>query len=152
MQTYRPTSGFSDEAKVVAEATQAQLQRLLQTNALGKSALFDELGSVWEECRRPNWDGYDALPVSQHSLRNAYELIESLPFGSPLPSIGAEPDGELTLEWHRSSRRTLSVSVTAHGELHFAALQGPNRIYGTEAFFGEIPDRIVELIRQVYSA
>jgi hypothetical protein len=152
MQTYRQTPGFSDEAKVVAEATQAQRQRLSATNAFGKYLLFDELGSVWEECRRPNWDGYDALPVSQDTLRNAYALIESLPLGSPFPSIGAEPDGELTLEWHRSSRRTLSVSVTPHGELHFAALQGPNRIYGTEAFFGEIPDRIVDLIRQVFRA
>jgi hypothetical protein len=153
MLTYWPTPAFSDEARIVAEATHAERRRLTHTNApLGKKPLFDELGAVWEECRRPNWDGYGAQPVSQDTLRNAYVLIESLPLGCPGPSIGAEPDGELTLEWHCSPRRTLSVSVTPYGELHFAALLGPNRFYGTEAYFGEIPDRILNLISQVYRA
>jgi hypothetical protein len=152
MQTFWPTPGFSDEAKVVAEATHAERRRLSQTNAFSKNPLFDELGTVWEECRHPNWDGYDALPVSQDTLRNAYVLVESLPLGFPPPSIGAEPDGELTLEWHRSARRTLSVSVTPCGELHFAALLGPNRVFGTEAFFGDIPEIILILINQVFRA
>jgi hypothetical protein len=89
---------------------------------------------------------------SIQTLRNTYQLLESLPLGFPAPSIGAEPDGQLTLEWHRSPRRTLSVSVDGDGNLHYAALLGPNRAYGTEAFFGEFPDAIRQLVWKVYSA
>jgi hypothetical protein len=99
-----------------------------------------------------NWDGCEASAVSQDTLRNAYSFLESLPIGFPAPSIGAEPDGHLTLEWHRSGRRTLSVSVSPDDELHYAGLFGPSRVYGTEAYFGEVPHSILDLIRRVYSA
>ena len=92
------------------------------------------------------------MPVTQETLRNAYILLESLPLGFPAPSISAEPDGNLTLEWHRSARRTLSVSVTADGYLHYAALLGASRVYGTEAFFDEIPDAIRDLVYRVDEA
>lgn len=117
-----------------------------------KSLLREELATVWEECRRENWDGFGAIAVNQDALRNAYCFLESLPIGFPAPSIGAEPDGHLTLDWHRSARRTLSVSVSPDDELHFAGLFGPSRVFGTEAFFGEAPESILELIRRIYSA
>jgi hypothetical protein len=56
------------------------------------------------------------------------------------------------MEWYRSPRRTLSVSVAPGDDLHYAALFGPSRVYGTEAFFGEIPEGILNLIRRVYGA
>src|SRR5439155_24277094 len=152
MRTSSRTQGFNVEAKVGAQAAQEERRRLVRTNALGNEAVFDELGTVWEDCREPNWDGYQAVPVDQDTLRNAYVLLESLPLGFPPPSIGAEPDGDLTLEWHRSPRHTLSVSITPIGDLHFAALLGPNRNYGTEAFFGDVPERILNLIQQVLVA
>jgi hypothetical protein len=67
----------------------------------------------------------------------------------PAPSIGAEPDGVLTMEWHCSERRTLSVSVSSGEELHFAGLFGSNRVYGTETFPGQIPKPILDLVRRV---
>jgi hypothetical protein len=146
------TSGFSDAAQYVRASTQKGRRQLYESNAFGiDSVLRDELATVWEECRTPNWDDYHALPVSQDVLRNTYVLLESLPLGFPAPSVGAEPDGALTLEWHHSARRTLSLSVSPEDELHFAALLGPNRVYGTAAFFGEVPESILELIRQVYA-
>jgi len=145
------TSGFSDAARYVQESARRGRSRFNESHVFGMAgALHDELATVWEECRRPNWDGFQALPVSQEVLRNAYVLLESLPPGFPPPSIGVEPDGALTLEWHRSARRTLSVSVSPDDELHFAALFGPNRVYGTEAYFGEVPDSVLDLIRRVY--
>ena len=111
----------------------------------------DELATVWEECRQSNWDGYQALAVSQDTLRYAYLFLELLPLGYPKPSVGAEPDGQLTLEWHRSPRQTLSVSVSPEGNLYYAGLFGANRVYGTEAFFGDVPQSILTLIRRVYA-
>lgn len=141
--------GVSNEAQYIAERT-SKYSRRLQKSALGSdSVVREELASVWEECRVPNWDGYNALPVEQDTLRNAYVFLESLPFGFPRPSVGAEPDGQITLEWHHSPRRTLSVSVSSDEELHYAALLGASRVGGTEPFFGEVPDVILNLIRKV---
>lgn len=114
-----------------------------------ESTIREELAAVWEECRHADWDGVGALPVGQDTLLQAYRLLESLPLGCPAPSVGAEPDGHLTLEWHRGRLHTLSLSVSPEGELHYAALIGPNRVYGTEAFFGEMPDAIINLIRRI---
>ena len=147
------TRGFSDASQYIAERTRRGRRHLHESIALGiGNTVGDELATVWEECRQPNWDGFQAMPVTQDALRNAYRLLESLPLGFPLPSIGAEPDGQLTLEWHRSARRTPSVSVSPDDDLHYAALFGPNRVYGTEAFFGELPASILDLVQRVYTA
>ena len=149
MQIGSHTLGVSSEARAITWAAIKVRQRLHHSKALGFETMLEELGTVWEECRFPNWDGYDALPVQQETLRNAYLFIESLPLGFPSPSIGAEPDGDLTFEWHHSRRRTLSISVSSAGELHFAALLGPSRRYGTEAFFGEVPEHMLKLALKV---
>src|SRR5580658_2675571 len=113
-------SGFSDEAKFIEEASLAGTRQLRDSFTFGiDPVVSDELATVWEECRQPNWDGFDAIAVTQDVLRNTYVFLESLPLGCPAPSIGAEPDGSLTLDWHRSLRRTLSVSVSPDGDLHF---------------------------------
>lgn len=144
-----PTPGFSTEAQRIAEATRKQQRDLRNSATLGIQSAFDELDSVWDECKHADWDGYGAHAVDQDTMCNVYRLLESLPLGSPIPTIGAEPDGELTLEWHHSPRRTLSVSVTEDGYLHYAGLFGPNRVNGTSAFFGDVPHNILQLIDRV---
>jgi hypothetical protein len=109
----------------------------------------DVLMEIWRECQLDNWDGHQALPVSQEILRNAYWLIQALPLGFPAPSIGAEPDGEITLEWYRSRIRTISISVAATGVLHYAALFGSNQHFGTVAFYEQMPSEILDLIQRV---
>jgi hypothetical protein len=147
------TRGFSDAAQFVDNESAEGRRRLRELHAFGlESSLRDELATVWEECRESNWDGYDALPVTQDTLRNAYQFLESMPSDIPAPSIGAEPDGDLTLEWHRAPRRTLSVSVSAEGDLHYSALFGSSRVFGTEAFFGGVPKIILDWIRRVHAA
>ncbi|MBI3860672.1 MAG: hypothetical protein HY290_02120 [Planctomycetia bacterium] len=147
------TPGFSTAAHFVERVTSSSRQQLQESNTFGlDSALRDELATVWGQCQTPNWDGFGALPVSAETLRNAYQFLEALPPGIPSPSVGAEPDGDLTLEWHRSPRRTLSISVSPTGDLHFAALFGSSRYYGTEVFFGDVPDGILDLIRRVQPA
>ncbi|MCH8043315.1 MAG: hypothetical protein IID44_06310 [Planctomycetes bacterium] len=146
--------GFSDAAHFIEKIASDSRRFLHKSSAIGNESVLrsDELATVWNECREANWDGFGAMPVTQETLRNAYILLESLPLGFPAPSISAEPDGDLTLEWHRSARRTLSVSVTADGYLHYAALLGASRVYGTEAFFDEIPDAIRDLVYRVDEA
>lgn len=144
--------GFSDAARFIAEAARETDEALRSSASLSKQPAYDELAEVWEDCKTPNWDGYDALPVEQETFRNAYLFIESLPLGIPLPSLGAEPDGHLALEWYRNPRWTLSVSVGPAGTLYYAALFGSSDIRGSEPFFGDVPEIILNLIRRVCRA
>jgi len=113
------------------------------------NAVLGELNGLVSECGLPNWDGHGARPVLAKTIRQAQRFVEALPPGTRAPSVGAEPDGHVTLEWHRSARQTLSVSISPDGELHYAALLGASKTYGTEAFFGDVPECILVLISRV---
>lgn len=121
-------------------------RRDLQNSVLGHPECLEELWQVWKDCRESNWDGFGALPVDQDTYTTAYRLIESLPLKFPRPSVGAEPDGQLTLEWHKTESRTLSVSVDPLGYLHYAGLYGSDRRFGTLALFSDTPDQLIQLV------
>ena len=110
-----------------------------------------ELYKTGEQCSTVNWDGYGAAPVARETFMQAYDFMEALPLGTTAPSVGAEPDGNLTLEWYRSPSRILSVSISPEGELNYAALLGHRKTYGTEPFWGEVPGIILDIIRKVES-
>jgi len=155
LQPDAPTSrGMSATAEYVVQETERDRRHLQNSYTLGQRAKgsLNELYSVFETCRNRNWDGYGADAVSPDAFKAAYELLEALPLGTAAPSIGAEPDGYVTLEWHRSAHRTLSVSVGAEGAVHYAALVGGSKHYGTESFYGEAPKAIVDLIGAVMTA
>lgn len=145
------SGGASKAASFIAEQTQDARRRLQESYALGQQAkrALSDLSKVFEYCQRANWDGYGALPVSARAFRLAYEFLEALPLGTRAPSVGAEPDGHLTLEWHRSPHRTLSLSISPEDEIHYSALIGASKHYGTEPFYGEVPKVIIELISRV---
>ena len=148
------TRGASATARYVAaqgEKGRRSLQESFYFGLAGKG-VFDDLFAAAEECSAPNWDGQGAAPVAQETYRIAYQFSEALPLGTPAPSVGVEPDGQLTLEWYCSPRRTLSVSISPEGDLHYAALLGPSKTYGTEPFFGSVPKPIIELISRVMAA
>lgn len=145
------TCAESPAAQFVHDEIQRQNRRLRDSAALGmEHVLLEELAEVWQECSQPNWDAYNALPVGRDSLAIAQRLLLALPLGTKLPSIGATPNGHISLEWHHSRRRTLTVTVDEDGDLHYAALLGPGRTCGTEPFFDEVPQVILDLIARVY--
>jgi hypothetical protein len=119
---------------------------------LNRQPAYDELVTVWQECNVPNWDGYNALPVLPETFANTWRFICALPWDYPLPSVGVEADGHLTLEWYRHSRWILSVSVSPEGDLHYAALFGNSDIRGSEPFVEGISKRLLDLIQDVKAA
>ena len=140
-----PTASFSEKEYGNG------LQRLQDSYVLGQIAKgsISELDRVYTECSCSDWDGYGAEPVSASTHELAGQFLLALPPGTPAPSIGAEPDGHLSLEWHKSPYWTLSVSVSPDGQLHFAALMGVSKQYGSEPFYGEVPQTILNLIHRV---
>lgn len=140
---------WGSAADFVDRAALQQQHALRQTTALGIQAALDELSEVWEECQLPGWDGYGAKPVGWDTLDAAHKLLESLPYGFPLPSISAQPDGLLTMEWHRTPRRTFSISVDPDGLIHYAGLFGPEKQFGTVIYFDRLPEKILRLAGEV---
>src|SRR5882724_6307634 len=109
----------------------------------------DELYEAAEECKASDWDGQGALPVTPQAYQRAYHFIETLPDRVPSPSVATDPDGNLTFEWYRTPERNVSVSVSSAGELHYAALLGSSKSYGTEPLNSEFPEVILALINRV---
>ena len=136
---------YADWIGVATQSPCSEVRR----SVLGHPEAFDELLEVYAECRNPGWDGYGANPVEPETLRMAYTLIKSLPLGFPQPSIGAEPDGQLTLEWYRTPTRTLSLSIDPDGFIHYGGLFGAEKHFGTVPFLDVLPDRILRLAREV---
>ncbi len=143
--------GTSPVSVFVAKEYAKGHQKLQESYMLGQieKGSLNELVCVYEECRNAGWDGYGALPVSTDAYMYAVSFLRALPLGTPAPSVGAEPDGHITLEWYKSPRQTLSVSVSPEGQLHFAALMGSSKQYGSEPFYGNMPQAILDLIYRV---
>ncbi len=140
----------SDAGRAVERQVDRANRRLRKLATFGiESHIRSELVDTFQECRQADWDGYDGLPVTVDSFVLAKRFLRALPLGAPLPSVGAEPDGQLTLEWSSGVRRTLSISFDPAGDLHYAALIGPGRMCGTEPFVETVPATILNLLRQV---
>lgn len=145
------TRAASKTADYIAQQSKDERRPLQAVYSLGLGMMdgFNELYKTAKECSVANWDGYGAVPVAHETFLQAEDFLEALPLGTPAPTVGAEPDGHITLEWYKSPRRTLSVSISPEGELHYAALLGHEPSYGTRLFWGKVPDDILNIIRQV---
>lgn len=145
------TDATSETAQYIAEQSNEGRRCMQSAYSLGLGVMgdFDELYKMVKQCSVENWDGYGATPVTLETFRQAINALETLPLGTIAPTVGAEPDGHITLEWYKTPRRTLSVSISPEGELHYAALLGQKKRCGTEPFCGEVPDVIMDIIRQV---
>jgi len=151
---FPPTSGFfSPTANFVHEQNSSWIDQIRETNVFGseRNLAMDELRQTYEECRTPNWDGFDAQAVVDEVFFVASEVLDSLPLGMRAPTVAAEPDGHLTLEWYRSPSRTLSLSISPSRDIHYAALLGARKAYGSEPFYEALSSTIVDLINQVMS-
>lgn len=146
--------GSSETARFVDEQAGLGRRQLEESITFGLrfKGVYEALYTVYAECQKPNWDGYGAEPVAAETYRLAYRLLESLPLGTPPPSVGAEADGHLTLEWYRSTSRVLSVSVSPEGMIYYAALVGTSKRSGTEAFQGEVPEDVIRIVQRLYTA
>jgi len=149
MTTALLSRGSSPTAAYLDQVNRDNQCHFDQTAALSKQPVIDQLLGIWEECKTPNWDAYDAYPVQQETLNSAYAFIKALPLGFPLPDVSAEPDGHLAFDWFKHPRWTISVSISPESILYYAALLGNSDPRGSEPFLGEISDRLLNLIKEV---
>ena len=144
-----PSRAQSATAQYLEQKTDEQYNHLRKTATFSGGKSFDELLMVYQECQLENWDGYGALPVSNDTHTFAKNFLKVLPLGIKMPSIGAEPDGHLTLEWYQSVHQILSLSISPDGIIHYAALLGGSSEYGSEPFTGKVSGTILNLIKRI---
>jgi hypothetical protein len=146
--------GCSETARFVDEQADRGRRHLdgSFTFGLRSRGVYEALCSAYAECHEPNWDGYGAEPIAEDTYRFANRFLESLPPGTPPPSVGAEADGHLTFEWYRSTDRLLSVSVSPEGMIYYAALLGRSKRSGTEPFRGDVPEDVMRVIHRLFGA
>jgi hypothetical protein len=141
--------GNSEISDYLDKTNQLKSEYFEQSVTLSKQSAYNDLFKIWNECNTPNWDGYDAYPVRVQTVKNTYLFISSLPLNYPLPSVGVEPDGHLTLEWYRHSRWTISISISPEGMIYYAALFANSDVRGSEFFSGDISRNLFDLIQRV---
>ncbi len=108
-----------------------------------------QIEEIRQSCSTPGWDGYGGEPVTAATVEQACAFAEAFPADLPLPTIGLEPDGDITFEWYRTRQEILSVSVDRTGTLYYAALLGAQKTHGTELFRGRMPDVLTTLITRL---
>src|SRR5438874_1207839 len=59
----------------------------------------------------PGWDGEEAIPISVAAGRTAAAFVRALPDDLPMPELGPEPDGSISLDWIQSRARQFSISA-----------------------------------------
>ena len=113
-------------------------------------ALLKTLEELFQRNQLPNWDGEGADAISTETYEVARRLLESLPSNMPMPSVSAEPDGQLNFEWYQTPRRLLSASISSSGTLYWAALIGSEDPRGSCQFVDQFPQTLLYWIGQVY--
>lgn len=115
-----------------------------------RTALLKTLQETWQRCQQPNWDGDVAEAISMETHDVARRLLESLPSDMPLPTITAEPDGQLNFEWYQSPQQLLSASIGSDGTVFWAALIGSEDPRGSCQFVDQFPQTLLYWIGKIY--
>lgn len=149
-----PSHGIGPDASMVAERIVQVCQHFWEALTLrhvAESASM-ELEEVASEATGPNWDGYGAQPIDRRAVQQAERFLSALPTTTPVPEISVDPDGEVAISWNLDSNWVFSVSVGPSGRLSYAGLFGTSKAYGTEWFFDEIPEAILDNIARLFKA
>jgi hypothetical protein len=146
------STGSSDASRQLQrlyEGVVVSLRRSVTWDYLGKA--LDALSETYRECNEQNWDGYDALPISQATYDEAIRFLNALPSWMPTPEIVPEPSGDIGFEWNFGKNRILAASVGGTNRIIYAGLLGTgNKAHGIEVFDGSIPQTLVDHITRIY--
>lgn len=148
------SNAVSAEARLVGRAAAAVSSDIEGSEALfgPKARAVEELAAIAAECAAPDWDGYGAKPVDSSAVLSAEMIIRGLPDGLPVPEVGAEPDGAISLDWIHSQHRMLSLSVGGDSRLAHGWIDGSESGHAVVGFDGvRLPDRLLSEIGRIMS-
>lgn len=143
-----PTSAASPEASEVSELAhnvmrdQSTCESLFGAKRAALSELIETVQSVQVD------DEQDR--VSHGTVDNARDFVLSLPDDIPMPEIGVDPDGEISLTWYGSRKQIFSVSISDSDRIAFAWLDGSDSGHAVARFRPPtLPDRFLSNLRSM---
>lgn len=148
-----PSEGVGPDASAVADLIGrvcVHLWEALTVRHVAESGSA-ELAAVAKDASAPNWDGYGARAIDPRAYQEAERFLSALPTTTPVPEISVDPDGEVAISWNLDPNWVFSVSIGPAGRLSYAGLFGMSKAYGTEWFFNEIPEAILDNIARVFA-
>ena len=147
------TQAASKEAGLVCEAIRETRGQFQKTETFGfvPRNVLEDLEKIRSTCSEEGWDGFDATPISDSVIQQAKAFLSTMPLDMHPIDVSPEPDGHISFEWYRATTRVLSVSVSPSGDMHYAAIIGPAKSYGTEPFTGVFPCQISGLIDRIFA-
>lgn len=92
----------------------------------------------------------DPGPLDARAFARARDLLDALPHGFPVPEVGLDPDGEITLDWIRSDRTMVSLSIGGEGDASYAALFRDGTARGLIRLGMAFPPPLTDLLRRLY--
>lgn len=136
-------NAISGEAELLRQAVGQTLAD--DTSVSFQSAIrpVEEVFRVIEEGTRSG-KAIDSITVTQ-----ALALLDALPLWVTAPEVALEPDGQIGFDWVLGRRRMLSLNVGRNGMLGYSSLLGMESSYGRTPFAGELPERVLALLRLV---
>jgi hypothetical protein len=153
IETARSTAQ-SEPAKKLGAMQEEIREHLLSSFVMRRPAewVLNELDEVLLEASIEGWDGYGARPLDPASYGFARRFLNALPANTPLPEVGADSDGEVSLDWIFGERRALTVSIGPTGRCTFAWMLGQSTNRGTDWIDDEIPAQIIFALGQLASS
>jgi len=139
--------GISEAAKILKQANE-HISESLQNSGTFLAEMLP-LQNAYEEASEEGWDGYDAEKINYATYVNAQKFLSLLPAGIEAPEFTPESDGEISIEWQKSSKRIFSVSVGQDGRLTYVGFYGKSRAKGVEYLDDEIPQNILSNIKRI---
>lgn len=134
---------YSDQESIRIESPFKPLDK-------NKYSLLGDIYSIYNEHSVPDWDGYDAVPISEKTIDNALNLGRLLPAGIPLPEVIPEPTGEIAFEWYRDKTHVFIISVGESNIVSYAGLFGKQiQAHGTEYIDDHIPRTLLNHISRL---
>lgn len=146
----RPRTGLSPENSRFKKHIKYIYEELIVSISIYQKILLaeklKELNGIYRECSSPNWDGYNANPISRDTFNQAIGIIRLLSndyLNLSIPDIVPEPDGDIAFEWEYNEGQTFVFSINEDKTINYAGIFGPNTVHGNEKFIETLPSAIV---------
>lgn len=149
--TNNMSAGVSDAARWLDKTFDSIVEHRRSSVTLSRHEAIERVFEAYRDADESWKLATGEAPVSEEVMETACRFLEALPLGVPSPTVTAEPDGHINLEWYTTPRRLVTVSIGPNSRLHWAVLIGSEDPRGSGQFVDRIPKTLLYFIERVHA-